>query len=160
MACRNCRSLRRERLRSFADSPFETKPFAFSVGQRCRSAASRALARELELARKTFKGVEKQYMRVRLWRAPKPPLPVIGVEEIAIRKRRIYCIVVSALKRERAIWFGGADRAEATMDQVLVELGAKKIERIRLALTHCGRCFATPPHAMPRRPAPCSTSFT
>ena len=46
--------------------------------------------------------------------------------EIAVRKGHEYRIVVSDLIRQRAIWFGGADRSEASMGQCYQWLAQKK----------------------------------
>jgi transposase len=141
LACRSCGRVKQEKLGWLADNPFYTKRFAFYVGQRCRSATIRDVARELKLDWKTVKDLEKQYMREQLRRAPKPAPRVIGIDEIAIRKGHTYRIVVSDLERERPIWFGGADRSEASMDQFFVELGAKKSGRIQLALMDMWKAF-------------------
>jgi transposase len=44
-----------------------------------------------------------------------PGPKAIGIDEISIRKGHTYRIVVSDLMRRRPIWFGGADRKEASM---------------------------------------------
>ena len=133
--------MKQEKLAWLADNPFYTKRFAFYVGRRCRSATIRDVARELKLDWKTVKGLEKQYMREQLRRAPKPAPRVIGIDEIAIRKGHIYRIVVSDLERGRPIWFGGTDRSEASMDQFFAELGVKKSARIELALMDMWKAF-------------------
>jgi transposase len=124
-----------------ADNPFYTKRFAFYVGQRCRSATIRDVARELKLDWKTVKDLETQYMRAQLRRAPQPAPRVIGIDEIAIRKGHTYRIVVSDLERGRPIWFGGTDRSEASMDLFFGELGTKKSVRIELALMDMWKAF-------------------
>lgn len=133
--------MKQEKLPWLADNPFYTKRFAFYVGQRCRSSTIRDVARELKLDWKTVKELEKQYMREQLRRAPKPAPRVIGIDEIAIRKGHTYRIVVSDLERGRPIWFGGADRSEASMDQFFAELGPKKNARIELALMDMWKAF-------------------
>ena len=139
--CRSCGGVKQEKLLWLADNPFYTKRFAFYVGQRCRSSTIRDVARELKLDWKTVKELEKQYMREQLRRAPKPAPRVIGIDEIAIRKGHTYRIVVSDLERGRPIWFGGADRSEASMDQFFAELGPKKNARIELALMDMWKAF-------------------
>ena len=58
---------------------------------------------------------------------------MIGVDEISIKKRHIYRIVVSDLLARRAIWFGGEDRSEGSLAQFYDELGPQKCRQIRLA---------------------------
>jgi hypothetical protein len=49
-----------------------------------------------------------------LERAGMPGPKAIGIDEISIRKGHTCRIVVSDLVRKRPIWFGGADRSEAS----------------------------------------------
>jgi len=130
-----------ERLPWLADSPFYSKRFAFFVGRRCRTATIRDVARELKLDWKTVKELEKQYMREQLRRTPTPAPRAIGIDEISIRKGHTYRIVVSDLDRRRPIWFGGADRSEASLDQFYEWLGPKKKARIQLAVMDMWKAF-------------------
>jgi transposase len=141
--------VKRERLDFLGDNPFYTKRFAYYVGRRCRSTTIKELAEELALHWHTVKELEKQYMNAQLVRAGRPGPRRIGIDEISIRKRHTYRIVVSDLDRRRAIWFGGDDRSEASMAQFYAWLGEKKSRRIRLALMDMWKPFrnATQTHA-------------
>jgi len=139
--CRSCGKVKRERLEFLADNPFYTKRFAHYVGRRCRSATIKDLAEELNLDWDTVKTLEKQYMRAQLAKAGRPGPKVIGLDEISIRKGHTYRIVVSDLLRGRPIWFGGADRSEASMAQFYDWLGEKKSRGIRLAVMDMWKPF-------------------
>jgi transposase len=139
--CRGCGKVKRERLEFLADNPFYTKRFASYVGRRCRSATIKDLAEELNLDWDTVKTLEKQYMRAQLAKAGTPGPKVIGIDEISIRKGHTYRIVVSDLLRGRPIWFGGADRSEASMAQFYDWLGEKKSRGIRLAVMDMWKPF-------------------
>lgn len=132
--CKDCDAVKRERLDFLADNPFYTKRFAHYVGRRCRSTTIKDLAQELHLDWHTVKELDKQYMRLQLARAGTPGPKAIGIDEISIRKRHTYRIVVSDLLRGRAIWFGGEDRSEDSMQQFYVFLGEKKVKGIRLVV--------------------------
>src|SRR6266536_326674 len=108
--CRTCGKVKRERLDFLADNPLYTKRFAYFVGQRCRQATIKDVAKELALDWHTVKALEMQYMQAQLARAGTPGPQVVGIDEIAIRKGHTYRIVVSDLVRGRPIWFGGEDR--------------------------------------------------
>jgi transposase len=82
-----------------------------------------------------------QYMREQLRRVGTPGPQVIGTDEISVRKGQDYRIVVSDLVRHRAIWFGGKDRSEASMDLFFAWLGPKKSKRIRLAVMDMWKPF-------------------
>jgi len=133
--------VKRERLDFLADNPRYTKRFAYYVGKRCRASTIRDIAEELGLAWHTVKELEMQYMREQLRRAGTPGPKVIGIDEVSIRKRHTYRIVVSDLVRMRPIWFGGEDRSEASMDSFFEWLGPRKTAGIRLAVMDMWRAF-------------------
>ena len=141
--------MKQERLPWLADNPFYTKRFAYFVGRRCRTATIKDVARELRLDWKTVKELEKQYMREQLRRAKVPKPRAIGIDEISIRKGHTYRIVVSDLDRMRPIWFGGTDRAEASLDLFYEWLAPKKCKNIQLAVMDMWKAFskATRHHA-------------
>ena len=139
--CRSCGKVKRERLEFLADNPFYTKRFAYFVGRRCRQSSIQDVAKELNLDWHTVKELDKQYMRVQLERAGTPGPKVIGIDEISIRKRHTYRIVVSDLIRGRPIWFGGQDRSEASMHEFYRWLGEKKSRGIRLAVMDMWKPF-------------------
>jgi transposase len=128
-----------------ADNLFYTKRFAVFVGRRCRAATIQDVARELHLEWKTVKELDKQY-RQEQWRRGGTPAPrVLGIDEIAIRKGHTYRIVVSDLVRRRAIWFGGKDRSEESLDLFYTWLGATKSQRIRLVVMDMWKAFQNSP---------------
>src|ERR1700694_5048174 len=88
-------------------------------------------------------------MKPQLRRVGTPSPQLIGVDEIAIRKGHTYRIVVSDLLRGRPIWFGGKDRAEASMSAFHAGLGKRKNSRMRLAVMDMWKPFrlATAAHA-------------
>jgi len=139
--CRCCGAVKRERLDFLADNPLYTKRFAYYVGRRCASAAIKAVAKELHLDWHTVKELDKQYMRAQLDRIGTPGPKAIGIDEISIRKGHTYRIVVSDLLRGRPIWFGGADRSQASMVQFYDWLGETKAKRIRLAVMDMWKPF-------------------
>ena len=133
--------MKQEQLPWLADNPFYTKRFAFYVGRRCRSSTIHDVARELCLDWKTVKALEMEYMREQLRRVGTPAPSAIGIDEISIRKGHTYRIVVTDLLRGRAIWFGGTDRSEASMDQFFAWLGPRKCRKIRLAVMDMWQAF-------------------
>ena len=141
--CRRSRKVRREKLDFLADNPLYTKRFAFYVGRRCRSGTIKDIAQELALDWHTVKALEKQYMAAQLAKAGAPGPKAIGIDEISIRKGHTYRIVVSDLIRGRPIWFGGADRSEASMAQFYDWLGEKKTKGVRLAVMDMWKPFRT-----------------
>ena len=141
VSCRKCGKVKRERLPWLADNPFYTKRFAWLVGRRCRCATIQDVAREFRLHWGTVKELDKQYMREQLRRAGCPKPEVIGIDEVSIRRGHTYRIVVSDLIRRRAIWFGGLDRSEQSLDLFFQELGIPRAQRVRLAVMDMWKPF-------------------
>lgn len=133
--------MRQEKLAFLADNPFYTKRFGHYVGKRCQSSTIKAVAEELHLDWKTVKELEKEYLRQQLAKAPKARPKIIGIDEISVRKGHTYRIVVSDLERRQPIWFGGADRSEASLDEFYQWLGPQKTKPIRLAVMDMWKAF-------------------
>lgn len=139
--------MKREALDFLSDSPFYTRRFAYYVGRRGRTSTISDVAKELHLDWDSVKALDKQYMKAQLAKAGTPGPKRIGIDEISIKKRHTYRIVVSDLDRQRPIWFGGADRSEASMSQFYAWLGEQKSRWIRLALMDMWKPFRTATHA-------------
>ncbi len=80
-------------------------------------------------------------MRQLLEKAGSPGPQCIGIDEISVGKGHTYRIVVSDLIRRRPIWIGGKDRSESSMKEFYEWLGAKKTNRIRLAVMDMWKPF-------------------
>ena len=139
--CGSCQGVKQEKLDWLADNPFYTKRFAFHIGRRCRASSIQDVAKEHLLDWKTVRSLEMQYMREQLRRAGLPQPKAIGIDEISIRKGHTYRIVVSDLERRRAIWFGGKDRSEESMDAFFEFLGERRAKQIRLAVMDMWKPF-------------------
>ena len=148
----SCGAVKQEKLPWVADNLFYTKRFALFVGRRCRTATIQDVARELHVDWKTVKELDKQYMREQLRRVGTPAPRVLGIDEIAIRKGHTYRVVVSDLVRRRAIWFGGKDRSEASLDLFYAWLGTKKSPRIRLVVMDMWKAFQNSTHKVGHAP--------
>jgi transposase len=133
--------VKQEHFDFLADNPFYTKRFAMYIGKRCRSSTISDVAQEFHLDWKTVKELDKQYMQDQLRRAPKVRPKVIGIDEISVRKGHTYRIVVSDLEKRRAIWFGGRDRSQESMDMFYQWLGHLKTKGIRLAVMDMWKPF-------------------
>jgi transposase len=139
--CRKCGKVKREGLEWLLDSPFCSKRFGYLIGEKCRSQTIQDVAHEHMLDWHTVKELDKRYMEEQLKRAGKPEPRVIGIDEISIKKRHQYRIIVSDLERGRAIWFGGKDRSEESMDEFFAFLGEKRSKKIEMAVMDMWKPF-------------------
>ena len=110
------------------------------------------VTRELRLDWDSVKTLDTPYMRAQLARAGTPGPKAIGIDEISIRRRHTYRIVVSDLIHRRPIWFGGVDRTEASRQTFDDWLGPKKSADIRLAVTDGWKQFRNATTVAPREP--------
>lgn len=124
-----------------ANNPFYTNRFAFYVGRRCINDTIKDVSEELKIDWHTVKELDKGYMREQLRRKPVVTPRVIGIDELSLRKGHVYRIIVSDLERHRAIWYGGIDRSEGSLDCFYQWLGDKKTSRIQLAVMDMWQAF-------------------
>jgi len=132
--CKACSGVKREKLGFLSPDVKFTDRFALKIGAFCRAMTVQDVARHMGLDWHRVKELDKIYMREQLRRAGPAAPRVIGIDEIAIKKRHIYRIVVSDLERKRAIWFGGKGRSEQDMDMFYSFLGKENADKIRLAV--------------------------
>ena len=138
--CKTC-GVKNETLAFLSANTKFTLRFAMQIGGLCRAMTIRDVARRMHLDWHTVKELDKIYMREQLRRVGPPTPKVIGIDEISIRKRHTYRIVVSDLEKRRPIWFGGTGRTEADMDQFYAFLGKQTAEKIRLAVMDMWKPF-------------------
>jgi len=103
--------VRRERLEFLASPPRFTVRFENEVGRRLRDTPIAVVASLLGLSWDQVRRIEVSYMQRLLNATPIEPPRAIGIDEVSVRKRHRYRIVVSDLERRRPIWFGGKDRS-------------------------------------------------
>lgn len=139
--CRITGKVKTEKLDFLSRVNGYTKRFAYYVGKRCQSACIKSVADELCLDWKTVKELEKEYLEYKLTLVDNSSPKAIGVDEISISKGHSYRIVVSDLETRRAIWIGGKDRSESSMDEFYKTLEADKVKDIRLAVMDMWKAF-------------------
>ena len=146
--CKTC-GVKNETLAFLSANTNYTLRFAMQIGGLCRAMSIKDVARRLHLDWQTVNDLDKIYMQEQLRLAGPPSPSVIGIDEVSIKKRHTYRIVVSDLEAKRAIWFGGDGRSEVDMDKFYALLGEEKSRRIRLAVMDMWKPFrnATQDHA-------------
>jgi transposase len=144
--CKTC-GVKNEKLDFLSDNTKYTLRFAMQIGGLCRAMTIKDVAQRMHLDWHGVKDLDKIYMREQLRRAG-PPVPrVIGIDEVSIKKRHVYRIVVSDLEAKRAIWFGGEGRSEKDMDAFYMFLSKESAEKIRVAVMDMWKPFRKSTHA-------------
>jgi transposase len=140
VSCAAC-GVKNEKLAFLSANTKYTLRFAMQIGGLCRAMTITDVARRMHLDWHTVKELDKIYMREQLARAGHPTPNIIGVDEVSIKKRHVYRIVVSDLEKRRAIWFGGKGRSEEDMDMFYALLGKENAVKIRLAVMDMWKPF-------------------
>jgi transposase len=138
--CKTC-GVKNEKLAFLSANTKYTLRFAMQIGGLCRAMTIQDVARRMHLDWRAVKELDKIYMREQLARAGHPAPRVIGIDEVSIKKRHTYRIVVSDLEAKHAIWFGGQGRSEQDMDQFYGFLGQENAGKIRLAVMDMWKPF-------------------
>jgi transposase len=148
LKCKTC-GVKNEKLAFLSDNTKYSLRFAMQIGGLCRAMTIKDVARRMYLDWHTVKELDKIYMREQVRREGHPTPNVIGIDEISIKKRHVYRIVVSDLEKKRAIWFGGDGRKEEDMDMFYAFLGKENADKIRLAVMDMWKPFrkSTQTHA-------------
>jgi transposase len=134
--------VKRETLTWLASSGRFTKRFEQAIGRLCREMTLSRVAEMNRLSWGQVRRMEMGYMRELL--AQHPParyLRALGIDEISIRKRYTYAIVVADLDRQRPIWLGGMGRKEEDLGLFFKEIGPKRAERISLVVMDMWKPF-------------------
>jgi transposase len=140
--CRRCQAVKRETLAWLSSSGRFTKRFERSIGRQCREMSIARVAEMNRLSWDQVRRIEMSYMKELV--AKHPPskrLRAIGIDEISIRKRHTYAIVVADLDQQRPIWLGGEGRKEEDMDLFFKEIGPKTASHIRLGVMDMWKPF-------------------
>jgi transposase len=140
VSCTTC-GVKNEKLAFLSDNTKYTLRFAMQIGGLCRAMTIKDVARRMHLDWHAVKALDKIYMREQLARAGHPAPNVIGIDEVSIKKRHVYRIIVSDLEQKRAIWFGGNGRGETDMDMFYGFLGQENTDKIRLAVMDMWKPF-------------------
>lgn len=134
--------MKRETLTWLASSGRFTKRFEQAIGRLCREMTLSRVAEMNRLSWGQVRRMEMGYMRELL--AKHPParyLRALGIDEISIRKRYTYAIVVADLDRQRPIWLGGMGRKEEDLGLFFKEIGPKRAKRISLVVMDMWKPF-------------------
>lgn len=143
VACSVCGRVKRENLEWLARNPRYTKRFVMAVGRRCRESTIKEVAEEFYLDWHTVKQLDKEYMQDQLKRAGKPVFCNIGIDEISVKKRHHYRVVVSDLDRRRAVWFGGKGKSKKDLDEFFAWNSEKRNCSIKLVAIDMSQAFVS-----------------
>ena len=148
--CTKCQAVKSERITWLALSNRATQRFEEAVGKMAREMPLTAVAKHHRIGWDQAWRMELQYMRELVKkRPPSANIRVIGVDEISVRKRHVYRVVIADLDEQRPIWIGGTGRTKEDMDRFFTEIGVERSKGIELAVMDMWKAFrnSTSEHA-------------
>ncbi len=113
-------------------SPY-SKRFEDAVGQACESAAVRQVARRMDLAESTVRGMDLRYLERCEAKRRKPALRQMGVDEIYRGKKGKFLTVVCNLETGEPLWFGKERKKETLDDFFRTQLSSRQRKAIKAA---------------------------
>lgn len=134
--------MKTETLEWLASSNRFTKRFEIEIGKMCREMSIKRVAALNRLSWDQVRRMEIVYMKSLV--AKNPPskkLRAIGIDEISIKKRHKYAIVVADLEQKRPIWIGMEGRKEEHLDAFFTEIGPKISKKIDIAVMDMWKPF-------------------
>jgi transposase len=134
--------VKRETLTWLAKSARFTQRFEDLIGKQCRDMTVKRVAALNHLCWDQVWRMDMAYMRRLVEQHPPAEhLKAIGIDEISIRKRHRYAIVVADLVQQRPIWLGGQGRTEQDMQLFFDAMGIERCKTIRLAVMDMWKPF-------------------
>jgi len=134
--------VKRETLTWLAKSARFTQRFEDLIGKQCRDMTVKRVAALNHLCWDQVWRMDMAYMRRLVEQHPPVQhLEAIGIDEISIRKRHRYAIVVADLVQQRPIWLGGQGRTEQDMQLFFDAMGIERYKTIRLAVMDMWKPF-------------------
>jgi transposase len=132
LRCPDC-GLKTEQMPQVPSKAPYTKRFEDSVGRACESAAASQVARRMDLAESTVRGIDLRYLERCEAERRRPVLRQIGVDEIYQGKKDKFLTVVCDLQTGEPLWFG-RERKKETLDEFFrTELNPRQRQRIEAA---------------------------
>lgn len=140
--CPKCKAVKQETLKWLAEGGRFTKRFEDEIGRQCRDMTVKRVAEINRLNWDQVRRMEMAYMRKLLESKPiSNNLRAIGIDEVSIRKRHIYQVVVADLVEQRPIWMGGDGRKEQDLDQFYDAIGTDRRASIGLVVMDMWKPF-------------------
>ena len=130
--CPNCGVKSEKAPQLPSKSPYRRR-FEDGVGQACEGAPARQVARRMDLAESTVRGIDLRYLERCEANRRKPPLRQIGADERYQGKRDKFLTVVCNLETGEPLWFG-RERKKETLDEFFrTELSSRQRAAIEAA---------------------------
>ena len=122
-----------------------TRALSDAVARRARELSWQGTAREYGLNGKTVAGIVKRVLPYGLRNRQRPPVHVIGIDELSRRQGQVYLTVVYDRQRRVLLWVGDGRTEEAGKKFFTAEMGRRRCGTLRVV---CRDMWAGPLHQL------------
>ncbi|HEY3618105.1 MAG TPA: ISL3 family transposase, partial [Candidatus Sulfotelmatobacter sp.] len=109
-----------------------TRALSHAVARLARELSWQGTARQYGLNWKTVAGIVKRAVRYGLRTRKRPPVHVIGIDEVSRRKGQVYLTVVYDLERRVLLWVGEDRTEEAVKKFFTEEMGRRRCSTLQV----------------------------
>jgi transposase len=109
-----------------------TRALSNAVARLARELSWQGTARQYGLNWKTVAGIVKRAVRYGLGNRKRPPVHVIGIDEVSRRKGQVYLTVVYDLERRVLLWVGEDRTEEAVKKFFTEEMGRRRCSTLQV----------------------------
>ena len=119
-----------------------TRALSNAVARLARELSWQGTARQYGLNWKTVAGIVKRAVRYGLRNRKRPPVHVIGMDEVSRRKGQVYLTVVYDLERRVLLWVGEDRTEEAVKKFFTEEMGQRRCSTLQVVCMDMWACYA------------------
>src|SRR5216684_3524778 len=119
-----------------------TRALSNAVARLARELSWQGTARQYGLNWKTVAGIVKRAVRYGLRNRKRPPVHVIGMDEVSRRKGQVYLTVVYDLERRVLLWVGEDRTEEAVKKFFTEELGPRRCRTLQVVCMDMWAAYA------------------
>lgn len=119
-----------------------TRALSNAVARLARELSWQGTARQYGLNWKTVAGIVKRAVRYGLKNRKRPPVHVIGMDDVSRRKGQVYLTVVYDLERRVLLWVGEDRTEEAVKKFFTEEMGRRRCSTLQVVCMDMWACYA------------------
>jgi len=119
-----------------------TRALGRAVAELARALSWQGTAREYKLNWKTVAGIVQRAVQYGLRHRPRPPVHVIGIDEVSRRKGQVYLTVVYDLERRVVLWVGEGRTEEAVRKFFTEEMGRRRCTTLQVVCMDMWAAYA------------------
>ena len=119
-----------------------TRGLSHAVARLARELSWKGTARQFALNWKCVAGIVRRAVQYGLRNRKRPPVHIIGIDEVSRRKGQVYLTVVYDLERRVVLWVGDGRTEDAVQIYFTQELGARRCRTLQIVCMDMWAAYA------------------